>query len=140
MGISRKLFGAGPDCYAILMESMGTRLAAEGQWESAVYANAHNEYLTMLINEGILGVVTYFGIYACVAARLASDKRRQPKTVLGILILTSYLGNQFFSFQQVISTPMMLMILGIMDAENIKLSDNVRNATMIEKREREGKK
>lgn len=140
MGISRKLFGAGPDCYAILMESRGTRLAAEGQWESAVYANAHNEYLTMLINEGILGVVTYFGIYACVAARLASDKRRQPKTVLGILILTSYLGNQFFSFQQVISTPMMLMILGIMDAENIKLSDNVRNATMIEKQEREGKK
>ena len=115
MGISQKLFGAGPDCYAILLESMKVRLAAEGQWEGAIYANAHNEFLTMLINEGILGAVTYYGIYACVAVKLAADKRRQPKTVLGIMILASYLGNQFFSFQQVISTPAMLMILGIVD-------------------------
>lgn len=147
MGISQKLFGAGPDCYALLLESMGTRFTVKGQWANAVYANAHNEFLTMLINEGILGVVTYFGIYASVALKLTSDKRMQPKSVLGIMILASYLGNQFFSFQQIISTPVMLMILGIMDAENLRLQDDTRNAkirknkkTNKKKQESEGKK
>ncbi len=147
MGISQKLFGAGPDCYALFLESMGTRFKLKGQWANAVYANAHNEFLTMLINEGILGVVTYFGIYASVALKLTSDKRMQPKTVLGIMILASYLGNQFFSFQQIISTPVMLMILGILDADNLRLQDDTRNAkikknknTNKKKQESEGKK
>ena len=144
MGISQKLFGAGPDCYAVLLESMDVRFVVKGQWENAIYANAHNEFLTMLINEGILGVATYYGIYACVALKLASDRRLQPKTVLGIMIMTSYFANQFLSFQQIVSTPVMLLILGIMDAENVRLPDDARNAKIRKckkkKKESEGKK
>lgn len=139
MGISRKLFGAGPDCYACLLEGLGARLAVQGQWENAIYANAHNEFLTMLINEGILGVITYYGIYACVAVKFASGQKQQPKAVLGILILVSYLGNQFFSFQQIISTPMMLMILGMMDRENVRFPDNLKNIKNKKTKKERGK-
>ncbi len=61
-----KLIGAGPDCYA---EAVFNRLGAgsdvwKGEhWETAVFTNAHNEFLSQLCNVGILGTGAYLAIF-----------------------------------------------------------------------------
>lgn len=61
-----KLLGAGPDCYA---EAVFNRLGAgsdvwKGEhWETAVFTNAHNEFLSQLCNVGILGTAAYLAIF-----------------------------------------------------------------------------
>lgn len=65
-GIKEKLLGAGPDCYA---EAVFNRLGAgsdvwKGEhWETAVFTNAHNEFLSQLCNVGILGTAAYLAIF-----------------------------------------------------------------------------
>lgn len=108
----RKLIGFGPDCFAEYI--YGTPVLAEwiqmeGHWEHSVFANAHNEWLNMLINGGVLGVVSYAGVFAC-------GLRRYRGMFLGVMVLVLYLVNSLFSFQQVMSTPFLFLVLGICES------------------------
>lgn len=115
----RKLFGAGPDCFYHALYSMfdvNGVIHPTGQWETAVYANAHNEWLNMLINQGILGLICYAGIFGTSFVRLWRSRRQKQETYWGILAVSGYCVHGIVSFQQTISTPLIFAILGISEA------------------------
>ncbi|MCM1540394.1 MAG: O-antigen ligase family protein [Blautia sp.] len=108
-GFRQKLVGAGPDCFAEYIYSTlpASQLTpTEGFWTGTIYANAHNEWLNALVNLGILGTAALAGIYiGCV--------KRYRKLTLGMLVIAMYGINSLISFQQVLSTPLLCMVLGM---------------------------
>uniref|UniRef100_UPI004055F7C5 O-antigen ligase family protein n=1 Tax=Acetatifactor sp. TaxID=1872090 RepID=UPI004055F7C5 len=114
----QRLIGAGPDCFACVvyeMVDMNAKMQVSGQWDGAIFANAHNEWLNMLITGGILGMVSYLGIYISAVKRFWSRVKEQPIMLLGIMAVAGYGLHNIFSFQQIISTPIMFIILGMME-------------------------
>lgn len=108
-GFRQKLVGAGPDCFANYIYSTlpASQLTpTEGFWTGTIYANAHNEWLNALVNLGMMGTVAFAGIYI-------SSIRRYRKLVLGMLVIAMYGVNSLISFQQVLSTPLLFMVLGL---------------------------
>lgn len=107
----QKLLGAGPDCFAEYLTYRGVvpTIVTEGHWEGAVYANAHNEWLNHLVNMGLFGVMTYLAVFVC-------SLKRYKGMLLGLLACGMYLVNSLVSFQQVISTPLLFLVLGICES------------------------
>lgn len=118
-GILRQLAGAGPDCFINVVYKwypLNDLMQAHGQWENALYANAHNEWLNMLINQGILGLVSYAGIFITLFIRLCREQKREPFALLGMLAVSGYCVYGMVSFQQVLSTPLIFAVMGISEA------------------------
>ena len=108
-GFRQKLVGAGPDCFANYIYSTlpaSELTPTEGFWTGTIYANAHNEWLNTLVNLGILGVAALAGIYI-------GSMKRYRKVLLGMLVIAMYGINSLISFQQVLSTPLLFMVLGL---------------------------
>ena len=108
-GFRQKLVGAGPDCFANYIYSTlpATQLTpTEGFWTGTIYANAHNEWLNALVTLGILGTAALAGLYI-------GSVRRYRKLPLGMLTVAMYGINSLISFQQVLSTPLLFMVLGL---------------------------
>ena len=87
-----------------------------GQWETAVYANVHNEWLNMLITQGIFGLICYGGIFAVSFVRLWRARKWQKEVYWGILALAGYCLHNAVSFQQTVSTPLIFAVLGISES------------------------
>lgn len=105
----QKLVGAGPDCFAeYIYENFPARrvITPNGHWKGAVFANAHNEWLNHLINMGLLGVCSYLAVFV-------TALRRYWRMPLGKFTLFMYGALSLISFQQVMSTPLLFMVLGI---------------------------
>lgn len=115
-GFLGKLLGAGPDCFAEYMYSafaQGIMPAMGGRWAGTVFANAHNEWLNHLVNLGLVGTGCYLGIFI-------SALRRYRGYLPGLLALIMYLAVSLTGFQQVLSTPLLFMTLGIAERESQK--------------------
>lgn len=115
----RKVFGAGPDCFYHAVYSVfavNDVIHPTGQWETAVYANAHSEWLNMLINQGLLGVICYVGIFGVSFVRLWRSRKRKKEAYWGILVIAGYCVHGTVSFQQTVSTPLVFAALGISEA------------------------
>ena len=108
---SEKLIGVGPDCFAPYLLSLGRApvITKEGYWGNAIFANAHNEWLNQLINIGILGVCCYGSIFVVAL-------KRYRGIFLGILAIVMYGIQSLVSFQQVLSTPFLFLVLGLCEA------------------------
>lgn len=112
MDLPQKFLGVGPDCYAEYIyniPSIAGLIQMEGHWAGVVFANAHNEWLNMLVNEGVLGLAAYLGVFACAFRRY----RRMP---LGVMALVLYGISSLVSFQQVMNTPLLFLVLGICES------------------------
>ncbi|MCD8069641.1 MAG: O-antigen ligase family protein, partial [Lachnospiraceae bacterium] len=117
-GIKDKLFGVGPDCFYLFFHQnsdVSEFLAETGMGET-VYANAHNEWLNMLINEGLLGVVAYAAIFVCAFRRIWKNRAVNGVLLAALLALGGYMINGVFSFQQTVSTKWGLGVLGMAEA------------------------
>lgn len=116
MGIRSLLLGVGPDCYAYHMYSIPAISEHMGLWfGNAILTCAHCEMLTMLINEGILGLIGYVWIFAaawmCLGKRQEEEGTAAQAQLIRLCIL-SYLCHNLFSFQQIISTPVIFLLIG----------------------------
>lgn len=112
MDLPRKLLGVGPDCFAEYIyniPSVAGLIQMEGHWADSVFTNAHNEWLNLLVNEGIFGLTAYLGIFACAFRRY----RNMP---LGIMTLVLYGIGSLVSFQQVMNAPLLFLVLGICES------------------------
>lgn len=114
----QKLFGVGPDCFACYFYGNNLLdIGTTGQWQEAIYANAHNEWLNILVNEGILGAVTYIGFYASAFYRFLKSYRENTVMMLGMMAVVAYVVNDFFSFGQVVSTPLVFLLIAVCENE-----------------------
>lgn len=121
----RKIMGIGPDCFLTYVYSHLDKISMAGCFQIQPLANAHNEFLTMLVNTGLLGCMAYMGIFFCSIKTALKTKNPYAKVVLyGIL---GYMINNFFSFQQIISTPFVFVLLGIIENFSRKEKINVTN-------------
>lgn len=107
-----KLFGVGPDCFhSYVTEYYGEE--AQLLWGAKQLTNAHNEWLTMLINGGIFGAAAYLGIYVTAARRLARVYSRDVLAAGITAAVVSYMCYNFFCYQQVLCTPFVFICMGI---------------------------
>ena len=115
-----KLLGVGPDCMAMYihggsnqeMLSMVHRI-----WgESTMLTNAHCEWLTIMVNVGVLGVIGFAGMISSAVVRfIKAGNTNVIAAACGMSIL-AYTLNNVVSFQQAMSTSTMFVILGIGEA------------------------
>lgn len=118
--IFRKIIGFGPDCFAEYIYSspaLAGYIQMEGHWADSVFANAHNEWLNMLINGGLLGLFAYISVFVCAW-------KRYRGMMPGVMVLVLYGINSLFSFQQVMSTPLLFLTLGICESRCRTLADS----------------
>ena len=112
MDIRRQLFGVGPDCFnSYLITYYGEEAVLF--WGEIQLTNAHNEWLTGLINVGIIGTLAYVGIYVT-AIRRFFRAHRGNSVLAGITAaIVSYICYNFFCYQQVLCTPFVFLLIGI---------------------------
>lgn len=107
-----RIFGVGPDCF----NSYVSAHHGEEQtllWGEKKLTNAHNEWLNMLVNGGIVGAAAYMGIYITAVGRFLRG-RRQNFLLTGIAAsCVSYMCYNFFCYQQVLCTPFVFILMGI---------------------------
>ena len=112
-----KIVGIGPDTMAeyLYKGNHTERLAALQEiFGNFRLTNAHNEWLTILVNEGIFGLVMYGGLLVSAVVRMMkSDMARI--SVCGLAVL-AYMINSMFSFRQVMGTATLFVILGMGEA------------------------
>lgn len=120
-----KLVGVGPDCIAAFLYNDGSETLvnmAKEYFGKARLTNAHNEWLTVLINMGILGFVGFVGMMTSAIKRYIHNRNvSMMAAACGICVL-AYTINNMFSFQQSMSLATIFTILGM--GENY-----LRNAT-----------
>ena len=115
-GILFKIFGMGPDSYYYALYQWGSDAMDwinRGLLDNSVYVNAHNEWLTILVQQGIIGVIAYGGIFFTAFRNLRSSTTRDPRALAVLLGLTGYLICSLFTFQHVLSTPFAFALLGM---------------------------
>lgn len=114
----RKLVGIGPDCfstYCYASEDIAAylnRFFGHGQ----ALTNAHNEFLNMLFCTGILGLVSYLGVFVTALGRFFRERKKHPLALLGALAVLVYVSHNFFCYQQACCTPFLFLILGMADS------------------------
>lgn len=116
-----KIFGVGPDClYAFLSNegSVGLQTMVHDRFGGNRLTNAHNEWLTVLVDIGVLGLVSYAGMMiTAIRDFLRAGENKMLVGACGICVL-AYTVNNMFSFQQVMNISTVFVIMGI--GENLR--------------------
>lgn len=111
-----KLLGVGADCMSAYIYSERSERAMSLVTEmfgTLRLTNAHSEWLTLLVNQGIIGLTGFAGIICSAVYRyLGRYKKNIFAAICGLGIL-AYSVNNIVSFQTSINTPTMFVLLGI---------------------------
>lgn len=106
------IIGVGPDSFCHAMD-MYYAEEVSVYWHGLKLACAHNEFLNMLINEGILGAVAYLGFMISSVVRCGKVAKKEAAAIPIIAIVVAYIGHNFFCYQQCICTPILFLFVGI---------------------------
>lgn len=110
----KKWIGAGPDCFtAYAYHHPAISIMLENQFSGLRLTNAHSELITLLVNTGVLGVVSFLGIFISSIVRLLKKALKNPICLICAVCAISYLIHNTFSFQQIVNTPFVFMMLGV---------------------------
>lgn len=112
MDIRHKLFGVGPDCFHSYVETCYSEEETL-LWGEKQLTNAHNEWMSSLINTGILGTAAYLGIYVTAIRRFLRDCGQNILPAGIAAACVSYMCYNFFCYQQVLCTPFIFLLMGI---------------------------
>jgi len=111
-----KLLGVGPDCMANYLyggSSPDVLAMVQRQFEGRILTNAHCEWLTVLVNTGVVGAITFGGMMITAIRRfLKCGKNNILAGACGMGLL-AYTINNVVSFQQAMATTTMFLILGM---------------------------
>ncbi|MDE6517256.1 MAG: O-antigen ligase family protein, partial [Acetatifactor sp.] len=118
-GLAGRLVGVGPDAMALYIHSGANpalKQMVEEYFGRLMLTNAHNEWLTVLINEGVLGALGYIGLTVTAICRYLKAGREDVLAGAAGIGILAYAANNIFSFQQVMSTSAVFLILGVGEA------------------------
>lgn len=119
--------GVGPDCFALAMDKY-CMAQVNTYWHGLKLACAHNEWLNMLVTEGVLGVVAYTGIFVSEAVRLGKCAAKEPAAMMILAAIVSYMGHNIFCYQQCICSPTIFLLMGIGEMIIIYTKKNAKQA------------
>ena len=104
----RFFIGNGPDeCRYVLYKYVPKDITM--YWGNHYVVNAHNEFLTSLINYGIIGTVSYFLAFFSET----KENIKKDKNAAYVLAIISYLVSGLISFQTILNGTFIFLILGI---------------------------
>ena len=116
----RPLLGGGPDTLALRLDMRFSRYVQETGRTLSVYVdNAHNEYLGLLVNTGVLGLAAFLGCMALTAGRLLARRGEGIYAAFG-LGLVCYWVQAFFGLGLCITAPLMWIFWGMVCNYNIE--------------------
>lgn len=124
-GLLYKFVGMGPGSFYYVLYQWGSdaiNWMNSGILDNTVYSNAHNEWLTLLIEQGWLGVAAYGGIFLTGVRDLCKSLKQKPEYLAILLGVTGYLICSLFTFQHVLSTPFVFALLGMARGVSLKKS------------------
>lgn len=112
-----KLMGVGPDCMAAYLYGDGSEnliAMVKEAFGDRRLTNAHNEWLTLLVNTGLLGAVSFAGMMVSAIWRYLGVTKRNNSiiTACGFCLL-AYTVNNMVSFQQTMSLATISIVLGV---------------------------
>lgn len=114
-----KLFGVGPDGMSAFLYDKGSeelKQLVKTVFGSAVLTNTHNEWLTVLVNEGVFGLFAYSGMICTAIVRYIRAGKTKLMAAFGGFCLLAYTINNVFSFQQSMNLATLFVIFGISEA------------------------
>ena len=114
-----KLFGVGPDSMVLYIQSGADKelLAMIREvFINRCLTNTHNEWLTVLVNEGLLGMIAYVGMIVSAIVRYIKGGRASSWAGACGFGILAYTINNMFSFQQAMATGTMFVLLGMGEA------------------------
>lgn len=114
MALIQKLVGAGPDCFAeyvYTIPELAERIYM--QFGESRLTNAHNEWITTLVNYGALGLICYLGIFISAFSRFIKKASTKTALYLCAASICTYAVHNIFSFQQVLNAPFVFLVMGI---------------------------
>lgn len=110
-----KMFGTGPDCMAALIyqgEDSALTDLVRGFFGKSRLTNAHNEWLTILVNTGIFGLASWIALMAAAIFSFLREKESMITKACGMAVLC-YSVNNIFSFQTMNNITQMYLALAI---------------------------
>lgn len=114
--LTGKLFGVGPDSMALYLHNgADEELSAllKECFGLKTLTNAHCEWLTVLVNNGLVGLIAYAGIYITAVFRFLKAGEKKPLTGACGFAVLAYTVNSMFSFQQPMSAVTVFIILAM---------------------------
>lgn len=119
--ILHKLVGVGPDSMSSYLYQAGSedlKGMVREVFKDLSLTNAHNEWLTILVNTGILGAAGFIGMVVSAITRFIRCGMKGQQVLIGAcgFGLLAYTVNNMFSFQQSMSVATIFVILGIGEA------------------------
>lgn len=121
--ILHKITGTGPDTMAsFIYEGSNISLleAVREQFGNSRLTNAHGEWLTVLSNLGVMGLLSFGGmIISAIVCFVRAEKKTKDGNPAGALCaacgisLFCYTVNNIFSFQQVMNITQMFLVMGL---------------------------
>lgn len=110
----QKLIGTGPDTfYFQLVNTPKAMRINDYVFGESRLTNAHCEMLTVLINQGVLGVASMLSILIIAYNKFKRQIKDEPGVIIYVLVIVMYATNNLISFQTVLNTPLLFVILGI---------------------------
>lgn len=118
-----KLVGVGPDAMSAYLYKDGSvevNRLVNFVFFGATLTNAHNEWLTVLVNTGILGCISFGGMMLTAIGRFIRRKEKNMYACACGFCLLAYTINNMFSFQQAMNASTIFLLLGMGEAYNRK--------------------
>ena len=112
---AHRLFGVGPDSMAAyLYQSDNSTLLAEvrATFGDKRLTNAHGEWITVLVNTGLMGLLSFAAMIISAVGTLFSRKQKTLAKACGLAVLCYTLHN-IFSFEQMMNISQMYLVMGI---------------------------
>ena len=126
MNLFERLWGIGPDCfYAYGVSDSGIVVLVQAQFGNDALTNAHCSLLTLLIEQGAIGVLCIGGFVVSLLKKaldamcVLDENKEHYNELFGLclcLILISYLANNMVSFGTITSSVFVAVFSGVCSA------------------------
>ena len=111
-----KLFGCGPDCYGNAVYNIFDEDRINEFFTGYVVLCAHNEWLNMIITCGVIGLISYAGIFFASYIRFIKVATKDNALYGIVMAITAYCAHNIFCYQQVICTSAIIAFIAIAEA------------------------
>lgn len=109
------ILGGGPDTLSMRLDAGFSRFnEAIGQTVTSSIDAAHNEYLNVLVNQGIIALIFYIAALLALAWRWVRESDRQAITAVCGSAILAYCIQAFFGISCLVSAPYLWIVVGIM--------------------------
>lgn len=114
--IWHKLVGVGPDAMSAYLYREGSPellKMVKQSFGTSILTNAHNEWLTVLVNTGILGCIAFAGMICTAIYRYMKKLGKHNIVCACGMCMLAYTVNNIFSFQQAMNVATIFSIFGM---------------------------